>query len=559
MNGRTPTRRLASLVALFLALAADAAHGEDIQWNNPAGGAWNVPANWSPEQLPTFGDRVLLTLAGTYTVTVSALDQIAIGELVIGGPGSAPTLDVGPAGNLTIDGPFAVHSGAHLILEAEASFNASGAAFVAGQVDADAASLSADGGLANKGSITIAQTSISGRIVNDGLLHTEGMCGLSTVENGPAATLEVRTGPGIVPGAAMDTLVNRGHASIGPSAQVFAGELISNEPNGVVEVEASTTVNGQTLRNAGIWRIAQGSQFLGLNFEQTPTGEFAPRYAAGGIQFSILCDTVRLDGTLAPVFDAAFTPPPGNLPLAFAKNTFGQFSIVSPAGTHGVAIDAAYLDQVYLRVLGPGIVISPPAGEDFGPVSTLISGCDLTTVTQVRLTRAGQSAIVADPMSRDADTKTVYATFDLAGRALGAWNVELEGPGGTQVAANAFTIEPTVVVRQPIRVEIFGQRVLRVGGSAEWALAIVNPNGTNERGAVEITIPPGLSWEFFASRPAKAGTRGAAGKFNEATTIIVPDVVAPPGLSMSDVRIRLQLPLGTPLGQGTLQARWYTP
>ncbi len=37
----------------------------DLVWTNAAGGAWNTAANWSPNQVPTFDDRVWITNTGT--------------------------------------------------------------------------------------------------------------------------------------------------------------------------------------------------------------------------------------------------------------------------------------------------------------------------------------------------------------------------------------------------------------------------------------------------------------------------------------------------------------
>ena len=68
MNERRSTRhslaRIAaplSLVAGALLLDAAPARAADIQWANDQGGAWNDPANWSPQQVPTFEDRALIT------------------------------------------------------------------------------------------------------------------------------------------------------------------------------------------------------------------------------------------------------------------------------------------------------------------------------------------------------------------------------------------------------------------------------------------------------------------------------------------------------------------
>jgi hypothetical protein len=550
---------LALGLALAFAFDAGPARAIDIQWQNPAGGSWGDPKNWSPSQLPGIDDRVLITLTGTYTVSVSALDQIHLGELIVGAPSGTQTLDLTPGGGVIVDGAFEIGANAILRLEGSSEFTAYGAALVAGRIEADHAVLEADEGYQITGTIELVTTTMTGRAFNQGVVRAYGYCSFGAVENDAGATFEVMTGPDLFTGAVMDTLLNRGHVTFGPSVTIVAGDLMANEPNAVISVEASTIANAAILRNAGVWRVAAGSHIDGLDFVQLATGEFAPHYDVGEVVFAVVCQNVTLDGTLAPVFEPGFTPPPGLLPLMFTDTITGEFSVVSDAGTGGLAVKAAYLDDVHLQVLGPGLAITPPGGSDLGPVSALISGSDLASVTTARLTRSGQSAIVADPLSRDPDSGVIYATFDLTGRALGAWDVELEGPGGTETAPGAFTIEFGEIVRQPIRVELFGQRLLRLGGSGDWSLAIYNPNKTDARGAVEIVVPPGLGWELTALRPGEAKTRGAAGKFALPTTLIVPDVLAPPGLSLTGVHIRLKLPAGSPLGEGTLQARWYEP
>lgn len=64
----------------------------DLLWTNAAGGAWNTPSNWSPNQVPTAGDRVWITNSGTYRITVSGGG--AAGELALGGASGVQTLSL---------------------------------------------------------------------------------------------------------------------------------------------------------------------------------------------------------------------------------------------------------------------------------------------------------------------------------------------------------------------------------------------------------------------------------------------------------------------------------
>jgi hypothetical protein len=49
---------------LSLSLAAFNATAATLTWNNPAGGAWNEAANWTPNQIPGPLDSVVIDLAG---------------------------------------------------------------------------------------------------------------------------------------------------------------------------------------------------------------------------------------------------------------------------------------------------------------------------------------------------------------------------------------------------------------------------------------------------------------------------------------------------------------
>ena len=51
-----------------------AAMASVISWNNAAGGNWSNALNWPPDQVPGALDDALITVAGTYTVTLDACE-----------------------------------------------------------------------------------------------------------------------------------------------------------------------------------------------------------------------------------------------------------------------------------------------------------------------------------------------------------------------------------------------------------------------------------------------------------------------------------------------------
>jgi hypothetical protein len=83
---------VACLLAVgLLGVSAAAAQACDANWKGGSG-SWGTASAWSPEAVPTGGQSVCITAAGTYTVTVSA--DAAAKTLTVGGAASAPTVDV---------------------------------------------------------------------------------------------------------------------------------------------------------------------------------------------------------------------------------------------------------------------------------------------------------------------------------------------------------------------------------------------------------------------------------------------------------------------------------
>jgi len=58
-----------------------------LVWTNTAGGVWSVAANWSPNQVPTGTNDVLITNSGTYTVTLNLHNQAARSITIEGASG----------------------------------------------------------------------------------------------------------------------------------------------------------------------------------------------------------------------------------------------------------------------------------------------------------------------------------------------------------------------------------------------------------------------------------------------------------------------------------------
>ena len=90
---RSPARRLAGALALLLlASPLTRAQACTTTWTNATGGAWNDAANWSGAAIPGPTDDACVTLDGTYTVTHTAGNAIAVNSLTLGAASGTQTL-----------------------------------------------------------------------------------------------------------------------------------------------------------------------------------------------------------------------------------------------------------------------------------------------------------------------------------------------------------------------------------------------------------------------------------------------------------------------------------
>ncbi len=75
-----------ALFAASLLVGSLASRAASITWTNTGGGNWNVPANWSPNQVPGAADTALVTTPGTYAVTLNV--SVTLSNLSLGGAAS---------------------------------------------------------------------------------------------------------------------------------------------------------------------------------------------------------------------------------------------------------------------------------------------------------------------------------------------------------------------------------------------------------------------------------------------------------------------------------------
>jgi hypothetical protein len=200
--------------------------------------------------------------------------------------------------------------------------------------------------------------------------------------------------------------------------------------------------------------------------------------------------------------------------------------------------------------------VLPRAGGNAGSVSTTISGSSLAGAVTVKLTRAGEADVVASPVTVDLGGSAIAATFDLAGRPVGPWNVVVvKGDGATTTLVDGFTVE---TARAPqLWVEVVG-RFFRPGRPSRLTILYGNrgnvdalavpfslsvPEGYAPRRIFALAPPPaqpGQVREDFTQVPVTVDIRGENGHFTQ-IPLLLP--VVPAGFSGS-MQIGLTLPPG---------------
>ena len=103
------------LFLITLALGSNLAYSATITWTNTSGGNWSIAANWSPHQVPTNTDNVLITTPGTYTVALDVgspyyYSSTNVANLTIGAGGGAAGLQTFLVTNLVAPSAFFVNS-----------------------------------------------------------------------------------------------------------------------------------------------------------------------------------------------------------------------------------------------------------------------------------------------------------------------------------------------------------------------------------------------------------------------------------------------------------------
>ncbi|MGO8835831.1 MAG: beta strand repeat-containing protein [Limisphaerales bacterium] len=223
-------------------------------WNNPAGGNWNLPGNWSPPTgVPGGSDTAIISDPGSYTVTVS--DREAVGTLTMSGASGTQTLNINSGGTLLINKASTGNANAVVNVNG-GTLNGIGSLALTGRLNWTGGTISLGvlfgGGGFSSGSLLLN----GGMLTNSGVLNWSNNATLddgngSVFTNLPGATI-------IVSNTSSTTWVNGGYYG---GSHVFGnGGTITVGASGTLAMNFENFVNAGTLTvNSGTLSLSGGS------------------------------------------------------------------------------------------------------------------------------------------------------------------------------------------------------------------------------------------------------------------------------------------------------------
>ena len=177
--------------------------------------------------------------------------------------------------------------------------------------------------------------------------------------------------------------------------------------------------------------------------------------------------SIFIDGKLA-----ATETNPNPVPNAYAPLTIGQAEqigfmngLLDEVTIYNKAVSQAEL-QAIVNAGSAGkckaFKIQPQTGGDIGTVTMRITGGGFTDGTTVNLAKSGASDIAGTSVNVQNGGTTLTASFDLAGKTQGLWDVMITYPDGSvKTLPSSFTIEEGEIPQ--IWVDIVGLNLIRIG------------------------------------------------------------------------------------------------
>jgi hypothetical protein len=267
--------RIAGLVLLAAEL-----HGATITWTNTSGGIWSAPANWSTHVVPGVLDTAVITMAGTYTVTVDT--TVGIHGLILGGASGQQTFSnggqavgitntfVGANGIISLSGSGTMNGG---LMTNQGTFNWSGGTLSMPMTNAASGTLNINGTSVN----------LYSPLTNAGTIHVSGSGPLflynnqgvyqGAVYNQAGGLFDLQVDQGVANGGfGFEVFVNAGtlQKSSGVATSTI-GVAYTNSNSGLVDAESGTVSFSVGGNIGGAYNTAAGAviQFTGGTFNET--------------------------------------------------------------------------------------------------------------------------------------------------------------------------------------------------------------------------------------------------------------------------------------------------
>lgn len=256
----------------------------------------------------------------------------------------------------------------------------------------------------------------------------------------------------------------RGPSTLGPDCFTQSGSITSQGYN-LVQSAAACTIGGDTTGNV-----------VGID------AELAPLADNGGPTdtMALLVDGPAIDaGNPAGCSDAAG--------VALAHDQRGNPRSADGDGDGTPRCDVGAFELGGGGSAGPSIArVQPAEGGNAGPLLVVVRGLGFQDGAVVRLRRSGEPDVVASQTTVGPTGQVALADVDLAGVALGSWDVVVANPDGSSgTASGALTV---AAPRAPeVWAELVGSPVIRVGRPSRYHVAYGN-RGNRDAYAVPLLL-----------------------------------------------------------------------
>jgi hypothetical protein len=169
--------------------------------------------------------------------------------------------------------------------------------------------------------------------------------------------------------------------------------------------------------------------------------------------------------------------------------------------------------------------VSPSRAGNAGPLVAQVAGTSFDPGATVKLVRSGEADVFGSPVHVETAGASLAATFDLTGRALGAWDVVVTNENGTSTTLpGGFTIETTREAH--VWAGIVGPKALRRSAPARFTIVYGN-RGNVDAVAVPISVTYPTSAAFDLASPFNAPPASASQAITDWSLVPIVAEVAP--------------------------------